>query len=131
MVARTYANCLLTIALSNLGIFACFWPNFPRFFSLFSVTLLTIQEVTFNKINNLRGGGLQVKTGRWSRQRTENGLLKYEIASERQPDFDLTATVKQVRMHEQPDFCRQSGLPGLAACHVRNPGGNGTHEMSE
>jgi hypothetical protein len=99
MVTRTYVKCLLTIALSNLGIFAIFWPKSPHFFSLFSATLLTIQEATFNEINNLRGGGLQVKTGRWSRQRTENGLLKYEIASERQPDFDLTATVKQVRVH--------------------------------
>ena len=63
MVTRTYVNCLLTIALSNLGIFDRFWPNSPRFFSLFSVPLLTIQEATFNKINNLRGGGLQVEIG--------------------------------------------------------------------
>ena len=63
MVTRTYVNCPLTIALSNLGIFDRFWPNFAHFFSLFSVTLLTIQEVVFNEINDLRGGGLQVKIG--------------------------------------------------------------------
>jgi len=63
MVARTYAKYLLTISLSNLVIFALFWPNPPRFFSLFSVTLLTIQEANFNEINNLRGGGLQVEIG--------------------------------------------------------------------
>ena len=32
-----------------------FTPNMPRFYSLFSVPLLTIQEVTFNEINDLRG----------------------------------------------------------------------------
>ena len=63
MVTRTYVNCLLTIVLSNLGIFDRFRPNFPHFFSLFSVTLLTIQETTFNEINHLRGGGLQVEIG--------------------------------------------------------------------
>ncbi len=72
MVTRTYVNCLLIIPLSNLGIFDRFWPNSPLFFSLFSVTLLTIQETTLNEINNLREGGLQVKIGRWSRQRIEN-----------------------------------------------------------
>jgi len=81
MVTRTYAICLLTISLSKLGIFTRFWPNFPRFLSLFSVCLLTVQEVTFNEINDLRGGGLQVKIGGRSRQRTENRDLKYEIAS--------------------------------------------------
>jgi len=64
MVTRTYANCLLTILLSNLGIFARFWPNFPRFLSLFSASLLTVQEATSNKINDLRGGGLQLEIGR-------------------------------------------------------------------
>jgi len=63
MMASTYAICLLTILLSNLGIFARFWPNFPRFLSLFSVTLVTFHEATFNKINDLRGGGLQVEIG--------------------------------------------------------------------
>lgn len=63
MVTSTYVNCLLTIALSNLGIFACFWLKFPRFFSLFSVSLLTVQEATSNEINHLRGGGLQVEFG--------------------------------------------------------------------
>ena len=63
MVTRTYANFLLTISLSNLGVFARFWPNFPRFLSLFSVCLLTVQEAIFNKINDLRGGGLQVEIG--------------------------------------------------------------------
>ena len=64
MVTRTYVNCLLTIALSNLGVFTRSWPKFPRFFSLFSVSLLTIHEVTFNEINNLRRGGLQAEIGR-------------------------------------------------------------------
>ncbi len=75
MVTRTYVNCLLTIALSNSGIFDRFWPNFPRFFSLFSVTLLTIQEVVFNEINDLRGGGLQAEIGWRSRLRIENALI--------------------------------------------------------
>ena len=63
MVTRTYANCFLIFLLSNLGIFAHFLPNSIHFFSLFSVTLLTIQEATFNEINDLRGGGLQAKIG--------------------------------------------------------------------
>lgn len=70
MVTRTYAICLLTISLSNLGIFARFWPNCPRFFSLFSVSLLTVQEAISNEINDLRGGGLQAEIGGRSRQRT-------------------------------------------------------------
>jgi len=49
--------------LSNLRNFANFWPHFPRFLSLFSVCLLTVQEATFNEINDLRGGGLQVEIG--------------------------------------------------------------------
>jgi len=72
MVASTYAICLLTISLSNLGIFARFWPHFPRFLSLFSVCLLTVQEATFNEINDLRGGGLQVEIGGRQRLRIEN-----------------------------------------------------------
>jgi hypothetical protein len=68
MFTRTYVNCLLTIALSNLHIRARFWPNFPRFLSLFSVSLLTVQEATFNEINDLRGGGLQAEIGEQSRQ---------------------------------------------------------------
>ena len=71
MVARTYANCLLSFLLSNLSISVGFWPNSPRFFSLFSVSLLTVQEVISNEINDLRGGGLQVEIGGRSRQRTE------------------------------------------------------------
>ena len=63
MVTSTYANCLLTIVLSNLRNFANFWPHFPRFLSLFSVTLVTFHGATFNKINDLRGGGLQVEIG--------------------------------------------------------------------
>ena len=63
MVTRTYVNCLLTILLSNLDIFTRFWPNFPRFFSLFSVCLLTIQEATSNEIKDLRGCGLQFEIG--------------------------------------------------------------------
>ena len=38
-------------------------PNSTRFFSLFSVSLLTVQEVIFNEINDLRGGGLQAEIG--------------------------------------------------------------------
>jgi hypothetical protein len=45
---------------------ACFWP-FPTkitpFFSLFSVTLVTFHKATFYKINDLRGGDLQVEIG--------------------------------------------------------------------
>ena len=63
MVAHTYAICLLTIVLSNLRNFANFWPHFPRFLSLFSVCLLTVQEATFNEINDLRRGGLQLEIG--------------------------------------------------------------------
>ena len=72
MVTSTYANCLLTIVLSNLRNFANFWPHFPRFLSLFSVSLLTVQEATFNEINDLRGGGLQVEIGGRQRLRIEN-----------------------------------------------------------
>ena len=81
MVTRTYANCLLSFSLLNLSISERFWPKLTRFFSLFSVCLLTVQEATFNEINDLRGGGLQVKIGGRSRLRTENRDLKYEIAS--------------------------------------------------
>jgi hypothetical protein len=72
MVTGTYANCLLRFLISNLSITAGFWPNSPLFFSLFSVTLVTFHEATFNKINDLRGGGLQVEIGRRYRQRIEN-----------------------------------------------------------
>jgi hypothetical protein len=65
MVTRTYGVCLVTFLLSKSGIFSRFWPKLPLFLSLFSVTLVTFHEATFNKINDLRGGGLQVKTGRW------------------------------------------------------------------
>jgi hypothetical protein len=71
MVAGTYANFLLSFLLPNLSIPAGFWPNSPRFLSLFSVSLLTVQEVVSNEINNLREGGLQVEIGGRSRQRTE------------------------------------------------------------
>ena len=63
MVTRTYAIYLLSFLLLNLSIPGCFWPKLPRFLSLFSATLLTVQEVTSNEINNLRGGGLQVEIG--------------------------------------------------------------------
>lgn len=63
MVTSTYVNVLLIILLLNLGIFTRYWPNFPRFFSLFSMTLLTVQEVVSNEINNLREGGLQAEIG--------------------------------------------------------------------
>ena len=63
MVAPTYANSPLSFLLSNSGIHGRFAPKMPRFFSLFSVPLLTIQEVTFNEINDLRGGGLQAEIG--------------------------------------------------------------------
>ena len=63
MVSRTYANYLLSFLLSNLSISVGFWPYSLRFFSLFSVSLLTVQEVISNEINDLRGGGLQVEIG--------------------------------------------------------------------
>ena len=63
MVTRIYANCLLSIPLLNLSIPGRFWPNFPHFFSLFSVSLLTVQEATSNEIKDLRGGGLQAEIG--------------------------------------------------------------------
>jgi hypothetical protein len=74
MVAPTYANSPLSFLLSNADIHGRFSPT---------VLLLTIQEVTFNEINSLRVGGLQVKIGGRSRQKTENRDLKYEIASAR------------------------------------------------
>jgi hypothetical protein len=61
MVTRTYANCLLSFLLLNLSIFGRFWSKLPRFFSLFSVSLLTVQEVISNEINDLRRGGLQLE----------------------------------------------------------------------
>jgi len=64
MVARTYANCLLRFLLSKLGVLGRFWPKCPHFFSLFSASLLTVQEATSNEINDLRGGGLQAEIGR-------------------------------------------------------------------
>lgn len=63
MVARTYAHCLLTFLLSKLSILGRFWPKSSRFFSLFSVSLLTVQEATSNEITDLRGGGLQAEIG--------------------------------------------------------------------
>ena len=63
MMTRTYANSLLSFLLSNSGIYARFAPKMPRFFSLFSVTLLTVQQAIFNEINDLRGGGLQAEIG--------------------------------------------------------------------
>ena len=63
MVTRTFANRLLGFLLSSLGIHERLSPNMPRFFSLLSVPLLTIQEVTFNEFNDLRGGGLKVGIG--------------------------------------------------------------------
>ena len=63
MVTRTYANCLLSFLLLNLSFPDRFWPKLPRFFSLFSATLLSFQEVTSNEINDLRGGGLQAEIG--------------------------------------------------------------------
>jgi len=76
MVTRTYVNCLLTIALSNLGNFCGFSPKSPCLFSLFSVALLTIQEATSNEIKDLRGGGLQSEIGGWARQRSENAQIE-------------------------------------------------------
>ena len=63
MVTRTYANSLLSFLLLNSGIHGRFSPKMPPLFSLFSVPLLTIQEVTFNEINDLCGGGLQAEIG--------------------------------------------------------------------
>ncbi len=61
MVARTYGVCLVTFLLSKAGIFCCFIRKLLRFLSLFSVTLVTFHKATFNEINDLRGGGLQLE----------------------------------------------------------------------
>lgn len=63
MFTRAYVSCLSSLSLSNLGISVRFWPKSCRFFSLFSATLLSIQEAIFNEINNLRGCGLQAEIG--------------------------------------------------------------------
>jgi hypothetical protein len=63
MLTRTYGNRLLTVALPVLDIFAINCLLFQHFLSLFSATLLTNQEATFNEINDLRGGGLQAEIG--------------------------------------------------------------------
>jgi hypothetical protein len=70
--SSTYGNCLLSVALLKLRLFGRFWRKNLRFLSLFSVCLLTIQETTFNKINNLREGGLQsVLVGLSNREQME------------------------------------------------------------
>ena len=71
MVTSTYANCLLIFSLLNLSILGRFWSKPPRFFSLFSATLLSFQEATPNGIKDLPGGGLQVEIGERRRQSTE------------------------------------------------------------
>lgn len=63
MFTRTYGVCLVTFLLSKSGIFCRFSRKLPRFLSLFSVTLVTFHQITFNEINDLRGGGLQVEIG--------------------------------------------------------------------
>ena len=63
MVTRTYGVCPVTFPLSKSGIFCRFSRKLPCFLSLFSVTLVTFHEATFSKINDLRGGGLQVEIG--------------------------------------------------------------------
>ena len=63
MFTRTYGVCLVTFLLSKQHVFGRFWPKLPCFFSLFSVTLVTFHKGTFNEINDLRGGGLQVEIG--------------------------------------------------------------------
>lgn len=63
MVTRTYDVRLVTFLLSKSGIFCCFIRKLPCFLSLFSVTLVTFHKAIFNKINDLRGGCLQVETG--------------------------------------------------------------------
>ena len=63
MLTRTYGVCLVTFLLLKSGIFCRFSRKLPHFPSLFSVTLVTFHKATFNKINDLRGGGLQVETG--------------------------------------------------------------------
>jgi hypothetical protein len=63
MFTRTYGVCLVTFPLSKSGIFCCFSRKLPCFLSLFSVTLVTFHKTMFNKINDLRGGGLQIEIG--------------------------------------------------------------------
>lgn len=55
MVTRTYGVCLLSFSILNLSVPGRFWPKLPRFFSLFSATLLSFQEATSNEIKDLRG----------------------------------------------------------------------------
>jgi|GEM_PF-4776012 len=71
MFTRTYGVCLVTFLLSKLHVFGRFCQKYLRFLSLFSVTLVTFHKATFNKINDLRGGGLQTEFGRRRRLRTE------------------------------------------------------------
>jgi hypothetical protein len=63
MLTRFYGVRLVTFLLSKSGIFCRFNRKLPHFLSLFSVTLVTFHEATFNKIIDLRGGGLQVEIG--------------------------------------------------------------------
>jgi hypothetical protein len=63
MMTRTYANCLLSFPLLKCEYSWAFLAQITPFFFLFSVTLVTIHKVTFNKINDLCGGGLQVEIG--------------------------------------------------------------------
>ena len=63
MVTRTYGVCLLSFSLLNLSVPGRFWPKLPRFFSLFSATLLSFQEAISTEIKDLRGGGLQFEIG--------------------------------------------------------------------
>ena len=59
MFSNTYGECLLSVWLLNLHHFGRFWGYNPRFPSLFSVRLLTVQDTTSNEISHLHWGGLQ------------------------------------------------------------------------
>ena len=68
MVTRTYGMCPVTFSLLKAG---GFLPQFPRFRSLFSVTLVTFHKAEFNEIKDLRGGGLRIEIGRRQRLRVD------------------------------------------------------------
>jgi hypothetical protein len=82
----------LSVLLLKLRHFGRFWPKNPRFLSLFSVCLLTIQETTSNEINHLRVGGLQsVLVGLGDREQIDEGKrMKYRHQHGRKSELSGT-----------------------------------------
>lgn len=72
MLTRTCANWPLSCLLSILTFWGHFSRKFQSFHSLFSASLLSIQEASSNEIKDLRGAGSQVDIGGLERQRMEN-----------------------------------------------------------